>query len=156
MKYESIEDTMTELDEIISSFAKTQVETLNQFQAAQIDLQFLKSLSEIEAFVKSILNECMQLPEAQRGGALVQGYAKIIGALSKEQVRIKDKAVALNERSQVLETVVAHVKNRKESLQARKIAIERVASEESGNKRPERVAIKREADRLKKSQEENT
>ena len=38
---------------------------------------------------------------------------------------------------------------------ARKAAIERVANEDGDSKRPERVGVKREAEKLKKSREED-
>lgn len=155
MKYESIEDTVTELQAIIDSLAKTLAAASGELESARVETKFLRNLGEIEAFVKAVLNEAMRAPEQERLTALASGYGKILEALGKEQARLRDRVVALGERTLVLESTQGYLANRRDSLVAKKAAIERVASENGDSKRPERISVKREAEKLKKSREED-
>ncbi len=155
MKYESIEDTVAELQTIIDSFTKTLVTTSGELESARVETKFLRNLGEIETFVKTVLSEAMRVPEQERLTALASGYGKILEALGKEQTRLRDRVVSLSERTLVLESTQGYLTNRKDALIAKKAAIERVASETGDSKRPERISVKREAEKLKKSREED-
>jgi len=155
MKYESIEDTVNELQSIIDSLGKTVTAATGELEVARVETKFLRNLGEIEAFVKAVLNEAMRASEQERLTALASGYGKILEALGKEQSRLRDRVVALGERTLVLESTQGYLTNRRDALIARKAAIERVANEDGDSKRPERVGVKREAEKLKKSREED-
>lgn len=155
MKYESIEDTVAELQTIIDSFTKTLVTASGELESARVETKFLRNLGEIETFVKTVLSEAMRAPEQERLTALASGYGKILEALGKEQTRLRDRVVSLSERTLVLESTQGYLTNRRDTLIAKKAAIERVASETGDPKRPERISVKREAEKLKKSREED-
>jgi len=156
MKYEEIEPRIDELEEvskpIVASLEKARVDLAE----SQSDLRFTKQLGDIENFILGLLKIAKeQASQEELVHSLVNGLGKIQEYVRGESLRIRERVPAMRERVAVLESLGGFVEDRKRSHSSRKEAIERVSAEEGETKRPERLPVVREAERLRKNRKQD-
>jgi len=155
MKYEEIEPRMAELDEVGGVVGGTLDRARNELIESQIEFRFTRQFSEIESFLSSTLLAAKEAKSQEElVSKLVSGLTKIQEYVRNESQRLRERVPAMRERVAVLESVSGFIKERKGAHESRKQAIERVTSEEESPGRPERIAVVREAEKLRKSRKQ--
>jgi hypothetical protein len=153
MEYENIDTVIKEIEEIMSPIKTLLSVTADGIKQATIENLGTKKLSQIEKFSKELIDAAAKMPEDKKAQFLNDGVVKIHDFVKAEQKNASDNLIKLNEKQNTLLIVIEHFEKQIASMKSRKQAIERIASGDVDERHPERIAVLREAEKLKKKKE---
>jgi rubrerythrin len=155
MKYEDITVKLEEVTEIEKTIAGTLDRARAELSEAAAESKATRHLSEIDTFLSGLLQGLEGSQSAEEmAKSLVSGISKLQAYVKGESQRIKDRLPAAKERIAVLESVNNFLNERKVAHTSRLAAIERVADGDTDPRHPEKIAVTREAERLKKNRKQ--
>jgi F0F1-type ATP synthase delta subunit len=152
MSIENIKSKIEECNDIQKHFESIKSKAEIELQQALFEQQFIPRLGMINSKVQetmSILKNPNVSPE-DKMKALIKGMEMIGEFTNIEIMKIPQKKLIAEEKIKTITAVVSEIKQRSDQHEARIIAIERVAAGDVDPKRPERIAVVREAEKLKK------
>lgn len=139
------------MQELEESMTTTLEEARKEFLEAQAEMRAVRFINDIDKFLRGLVDEAAKGSTSEdRLLVLANGINKLAEYTKNEPARLRDRAVALNERVTVIEGTLTMVKNRKSSYAGRVEAIRRVVEGDTDPRHPEKISTVREAERIKK------
>lgn len=151
MELQQIEDRAIELDELEKSILETLENARKDLVDAQADTRAIRFINDIDKFLKGLVDEVSKHSTIdERFAVLANGVGKLAEYAKSEPTRLRDRAVAANEKVIVIEGTVGLIRSRKESYIGKAAAIKRVVDGTGDPKHPEKISTMREAERIKR------
>lgn len=155
MTYENIEPTISEIKSMIEPLRKTINDLELSINQANIELAITPKFANMEKYAKDMIELIKKSPDEKKVAMAIEGFSKVSDYCRAEQKLFSDNVVKLKERQMTLKSIVENFDKHIQSLEAKKQAIERVASGDIDPKHPEKISTVREAEKLKKSKKQD-